>query len=232
MIFLKKFFLIGSIFRSLHVMADDSSGEMAISSYDENRDPVNFECNICFELAQDPIVTLCGHLYCWPCLYQWLQVHSYSHECPVCKALVQEDKLVPIYGRGKASSYERNHYAPGFRVPNRPVGHRPQAAPPVDINYFQQDELDPMSSARFGNLTLSTIFSILPTIFSFQMHGIHDATVYGTTTGFPLFFSSSFHGGYAHAFHQHSSYIHGKQFFIAIFFLFLCMCIVGSLLLW
>ncbi|KAL6553108.1 E3 ubiquitin-protein ligase rma3 [Orobanche gracilis] len=27
-----------------------------------------FECNICFELAQDPVITLCGHLYCWPCL--------------------------------------------------------------------------------------------------------------------------------------------------------------------
>ena len=29
-----------------------------------------FECNICLELAQDPVVTLCGHLYCWPCLYR------------------------------------------------------------------------------------------------------------------------------------------------------------------
>ena len=29
-----------------------------------------FECNICLELAKEPIVTLCGHLYCWPCLYR------------------------------------------------------------------------------------------------------------------------------------------------------------------
>lgn len=29
-----------------------------------------FECNICLELAQDPVVTQCGHLYCWPCLYK------------------------------------------------------------------------------------------------------------------------------------------------------------------
>lgn len=29
-----------------------------------------FECNICLELARDPVVTLCGHLYCWPCLYR------------------------------------------------------------------------------------------------------------------------------------------------------------------
>ncbi len=29
-----------------------------------------FECNICYDLAQSPVVTMCGHLYCWPCLYR------------------------------------------------------------------------------------------------------------------------------------------------------------------
>ncbi|GFH30751.1 RING-type domain-containing protein [Haematococcus lacustris] len=32
-----------------------------------------FECNICLELASEPVVTLCGHLYCWPCLFRNLQ---------------------------------------------------------------------------------------------------------------------------------------------------------------
>lgn len=30
-----------------------------------------FECNICYDVAESPVVTLCGHLYCWPCLYRW-----------------------------------------------------------------------------------------------------------------------------------------------------------------
>lgn len=32
-----------------------------------------FSCNICFEAVQEPVVTQCGHLYCWPCLYRWLE---------------------------------------------------------------------------------------------------------------------------------------------------------------
>lgn len=28
-----------------------------------------FDCNICFETPTDPVVTRCGHLYCWKCLY-------------------------------------------------------------------------------------------------------------------------------------------------------------------
>ena len=27
-----------------------------------------FQCNICLHSAKEPVVTLCGHLYCWPCL--------------------------------------------------------------------------------------------------------------------------------------------------------------------
>ncbi|KAM0848168.1 hypothetical protein ACQ4PT_054559 [Festuca glaucescens] len=55
----------------------------------------SFECSICFELLQEPIVTLCGHLFCWPCLCKWLRIHSHSPKCPVCKAVVEEDKARP-----------------------------------------------------------------------------------------------------------------------------------------
>jgi E3 ubiquitin-protein ligase RNF5 len=29
-----------------------------------------FECTICFENAKEPVVTNCGHLYCWPCIFE------------------------------------------------------------------------------------------------------------------------------------------------------------------
>ncbi|PWZ04079.1 E3 ubiquitin-protein ligase RNF5 [Zea mays] len=87
-----------------------------------------FECNICFELPQEPIVTLCGHLFCWPCLYKWLRIHSHSPECPVCKAVVEEEKLVPLYGRGKDRVDPRSKNVPGAAdIPALPGARVPDA---------------------------------------------------------------------------------------------------------
>ena len=29
-----------------------------------------FQCNICLDTARDAVVSMCGHLFCWPCLHQ------------------------------------------------------------------------------------------------------------------------------------------------------------------
>ncbi|KAL8528579.1 hypothetical protein ACS0TY_006126 [Phlomoides rotata] len=84
-----------------------------------------FECNICFDIAQDPVITMCGHLHCWPCIYRWLNLHSH-HQCPVCKTLIQEDKLVPVYGRGGNASRLIHG-----EIPRRPAGLRPETAEPT-----------------------------------------------------------------------------------------------------
>ncbi|KAL2341900.1 hypothetical protein Fmac_009840 [Flemingia macrophylla] len=69
-----------------------------------------FDCNICLDFAHEPIVTLCGHLYCWPCIYKWLHVQSDSlapdehPQCPVCKAEISHRTMVPLYGRGQATT--------------------------------------------------------------------------------------------------------------------------------
>ncbi|XP_051146414.1 uncharacterized protein LOC127262000 [Andrographis paniculata] len=200
-------------------------------------DTGNFECNICFELAFDPIVTLCGHLYCWPCLCQWLQLHSHSHECPVCKAIVQEEKLIPIYGRGKTVSDPRSQPVPGITFPCRPSRQRPQTPPRVDVNYARPNDLDPitglmpMAAARFGHQTLSALFGILPTIFNLQVNGYHDATVYGTTSGVPYLFSSSFSGDYVHGFHNYSPPVEWKSVAWKVIFVLVAFFILVHLLL-
>ncbi|KAL6841392.1 hypothetical protein ACP4OV_028910 [Aristida adscensionis] len=88
-----------------------------------------FECNICFEMAAEPVVTSCGHLFCWPCLYQWLHVHSIHKECPVCKGEVTEGNITPIYGRGNSGSdaekkVAEDGNASGPSIPPRPHGNR------------------------------------------------------------------------------------------------------------
>lgn len=177
-------------------------------SGNNGNDAGDFECNICFELAQDPIVTLCGHLFCWPCLYRWLHHHSHSQECPVCKAIVDEEKLVPLYGRGKTQTDPRSKSYPGIDIPNRPAGQRPATAPPPEPNQFSNYGFGlvggfmPMASARIGNFTLATAFGgLIPSLFNIQFQGFPDATVYGQTSGYPYGFNT-FQGGHTHRFPQ------------------------------
>lgn len=89
-----------------------------------------FDCNICLDFAVEPVVTRCGHLYCWPCIYEWLRCDDEDHAdagistrrpCPVCKAPLTLDSLVPLYGRGGSRSDKpRSHPA----IPRRPTVHR------------------------------------------------------------------------------------------------------------
>ena len=58
-----------------------------------------FECNICLDTASDAVISMCGHLFCWPCLHQWLETRPQRQICPVCKAGIGRDKVVPLYGR-------------------------------------------------------------------------------------------------------------------------------------
>ncbi|KAI0513847.1 hypothetical protein KFK09_009878 [Dendrobium nobile] len=81
-----------------------------------------FDCNICLDFAVDPVVTLCGHLYCWPCIYKWLHMEGRipPKSCPVCKATLSDDSLVPLYGRGTPA--KRYQQAPA--IPRRPPNHQ------------------------------------------------------------------------------------------------------------
>ena len=45
---------------NLSIYDDDKKEDHKIHEYD---------CNICLEIANEPIITTCGHLFCWPCFY-------------------------------------------------------------------------------------------------------------------------------------------------------------------
>ena len=63
------------------------------ASHDEVGDDGHhpFECYICFNPATQPVLTKCGHLYCWPCLYKWART---AKTCPVCRAIVNQYNII------------------------------------------------------------------------------------------------------------------------------------------
>lgn len=81
----------------------------------------DFSCAICLDTASEPVVTRCGHLFCWNCLDHWLRRPNGVPECPVCKGRVDEripGDIIPLYGKGKAN----------------PNDTRPPPAPPSTVN--------------------------------------------------------------------------------------------------
>ncbi|XP_077214458.1 uncharacterized protein LOC143849347 [Tasmannia lanceolata] len=206
-----------------------------------SNDSASFECNICFELAQDPIVTLCGHLFCWSCLYKWLHIHSHSQECPVCKAIVQEEKLVPLYGRGKTSTDPRSRSIPGVHIPNRPAGQRPETAPPPDPNHFAphgfgfMGGIGPMATTRVGNFMFSAGFGgLLPSLLNLCVHGSAYTNAYGPTAGFPSWYMNPFHGGHVHGhgFMQPPTRGHQSDSTLTLLLFFIGMLAIIAVLSW
>ena len=94
----------------------NTSEEVHKEKEEEDQDnDSRFDCNICLDVVEDPVVTLCGHLYCWICLYRWL---STNHNiCPVCKAGVTKENVIPLYVRG--SDRPKHKYNDGKKSNNR-----------------------------------------------------------------------------------------------------------------
>mmetsp|Transcript_33220 Transcript_33220/g.51697 ORF Transcript_33220/g.51697 Transcript_33220/m.51697 type:complete len:189 (+) Transcript_33220:54-620(+) len=135
---------------------------------------ITFECNICLEQASEPVVTRCGHLFCWACLHQWLntprrsQVHgglqpgNGTSLCPVCKSAVSEQTVIPIYARGGGSDPRTLQPT----LPSRPPGERiePVSPPPELAESFTYG-----GTAR--NYTFSAGYGQFPVICSLVFRG-------------------------------------------------------------
>lgn len=94
-------------------------------SDDEQKDGDSmYVCNICLDIAKDAVVSLCGHLYCWPCLNTWLETRPHRQVCPVCKAAISKDKVIPLYGRNSDKQQD-----PRSKIPPRPQGQRTEPDP-------------------------------------------------------------------------------------------------------
>ncbi|KAG0571571.1 hypothetical protein KC19_VG023200 [Ceratodon purpureus] len=110
-----------------------------------------FECNICFNEAIEAVVTCCGHLFCWPCLYMWLYVHSLQQSCPVCIGIIEEGDITPIYG---PTNLEKPSWIDGIlrnKDGERLIPPRPQARRLRCGRQLNEQRIDSRSEQENGN---------------------------------------------------------------------------------
>ena len=81
-----------------------------------------FECSICLETAKEPVITKCGHIFCWPCLYEWFENKGNQTTCPNCKNPIHKDHkgdVIPVYTKDENKDNSKKK----FDIP-RPKAHR------------------------------------------------------------------------------------------------------------
>ena len=107
---------------------------MEKSENNRNTEPV-FECSICLETAKEPIVTKCGHIYCWPCIYNWMEAKGKNSKCPNCKNPITKSDLIPLYTKDENSKNTKRFE----NIPKRPKAER------------NNDNNDNNDNSTFGN---------------------------------------------------------------------------------
>ncbi|KAF0683527.1 Aste57867_24384 [Aphanomyces stellatus] len=129
----------------------------------------DFDCNICLDRVKEPVVTLCGHLYWYLAVLVsgvyyscWISTHN---QCPVCKAGVTHDNVIPVYGRGSKSIDPRKEgNSSGLPleegVPDRPRGQRPEPVPRRGRHAFGLDSTQ--------EVAFSPMIGFFPSLFGLQ----------------------------------------------------------------
>ena len=64
-------------------------------------------CQICNNPLRSPVVTQCGHIFCFSCISNHLKHHD---NCPICNSKNTEDTLTPVYGHTFDSSQDMGHF--------------------------------------------------------------------------------------------------------------------------
>ncbi|KAK8806881.1 hypothetical protein WA588_005680, partial [Blastocystis sp. NMH] len=131
----------------------------------------SFACCICMDTPTDPVLTPCGHLFCWSCLDNWLEMNH--DDCPVCRGKVTKENVTPIYGAGDEEKDPRKtekHDRP--KAHYEESDHSRNARNPFNFFGFPGFGLPGFFSVNFGNSSFSFggspffLLSVLSSLFS------------------------------------------------------------------
>mmetsp|Transcript_141269 Transcript_141269/g.451510 ORF Transcript_141269/g.451510 Transcript_141269/m.451510 type:complete len:190 (-) Transcript_141269:106-675(-) len=158
------------------------------------------ECNICLEPAAEPVLTRCGHIFCWSCLHQWLSTprrspatggllpSTGSSPCPVCKAGVSAQTVTPVYARGTGGGSDATEEHPSRRLlrdpslPSRPQAERPEMPEPAS-----QEEQGAFvyggTAARYG---FSAGYGQFPVLVALAAHSFQGSGFLSSVLDIPM----------------------------------------------
>ena len=86
-----------------------------------------FICDICINEPSEPMATPCGHVFCWQCIYDWLNQPTAAKICPRCHNAISLDKLITLYGAGSSNENNPRKRQSSAAPPPRPQGQRQEA---------------------------------------------------------------------------------------------------------
>ncbi|KAH8335725.1 hypothetical protein KR074_012040 [Drosophila pseudoananassae] len=79
-------------------------------------------CNLCAQYVRGGVITICGHLFCWACL--WPKLHNSLHpKCPQCSnPLILHEDIIPFHGEGPHGQSDDDEVVAQPESVSRPSG--------------------------------------------------------------------------------------------------------------
>lgn len=131
-----------------------------------------FSCSICTEAVIEPVVTHCGHLYCWSCLYRWLEQGMTLQERN--ELFGNNNNVMMLTGR----SYNQNpYYDPSKRV--CPVCRAPCSVKRV-IPIYVRTDISTTGSTTTGSTSNSNTATTIATDTSSSQPLVTDDDILNT----------------------------------------------------